>query len=420
MVERTNWAGNHRYRAARLHRPRTVDELQELVRATPRLKVLGSRHSFTDIADTDGDQVSLDGLPRFIDVDHAAATVTVDGAIRYGDLAPVLHGNGVALHNLASLPHISVAGACATATHGSGDRSGNLATAVRTVELVEGTGEHRRIDRDADPEVFAGVVVHLGALGVVTRLTLAIEPSYAVRQDLFEHLPLATLADRFDEITSAADSVSLFTTWSGETVDQVWLKRRIRPDEDRWDPPAALFGASRATRSLHPVPTMSPASTTEQLGVPGPWHERLPHFRMDHMPSAGDELQTEYFVARADGPSALAALDGIRARIAPLVQTSELRTIAADDLWLSPAYRRDAVAIHFTWLPDWPGVSAMLPVIEDRLAPFDPRPHWAKLSALGIERYRATYPKLEAFSALRDRFDPDRRFANAFLARTVG
>jgi xylitol oxidase len=328
MAEERNWAGNLRYRARRLHRPRSIEELQDLVLATPRLKVLGSRHSFSDVADTDGEHVSLEHLPRVAEVDAEARTVTVGGALRYGDLAPALHRAGSALHNLASLPHISIAGACATATHGSGDRSGNLSTAVRAMDLIDGRGELVALRRDEDPEAFAGAVVHLGALGIVTRLALAIEPAYQVRQDVYEGLPFGTLAERFDEVTGAADSVSLFTTWSGPTIDQVWFKRRV-VETDRAEAPPTFLGATRATRPLHPVPSMPAESCTDQLGVPGPWHDRLPHFRMDHTPSAGEELQSETFVPRRHAPAALAAIERIRDRVAPLVLTSEVRTIAA-------------------------------------------------------------------------------------------
>ena len=417
---RTNWAGNHAYRAARLLEPGSVEEVQQLVRTSSRLKVLGSRHAFNAIADTDGDQVSLARLPRRIDIDAAARTVTVDGAIRYGELAPVVHAAGFALHNLASLPHISVAGACQTATHGSGDASGNLATAVRRVELIDGTGNVRTFDRARDPDTFPGVVVGLGALGIVIGLTLAIEPTYAVRQDVYEGLPFDALAERFDELTAAADSVSLFTTWSGDTIDQLWLKRRVDGATPDAAPAAMRFGARRASRALHPVPSMDPASTTRQLGVPGPWHERLPHFRMDHTPSAGAELQTELFVPRRHAPEALAAVHAIRHRIAPLVQTSEIRTVRADDLWLSPAFERHAVGLHFTWRPDWQAVAAVLPELEERLAPFEPRPHWAKLFTMSAGPIAASYSRLAAFRTLRAELDPDRRFDNAWLGAALG
>ena len=211
----TNWAGNYYYRAATLHEPQSIEELQEIVRSTRSLRALGSRHSFNDIADTTGDLISLRRMPRVFDLDRAAGTLTVDGGVRYGELCGPLDAAGFALHNLASLPHISVAGACATATHGSGDRSGNLATAVSALEVVTADGEMAAFARDRDPDAFNGAVVSLGGLGVVTSLTLELQPTFRMRQDLYEDLPLAQAVDHFDEITSMADSVSLFTEWRG-------------------------------------------------------------------------------------------------------------------------------------------------------------------------------------------------------------
>jgi xylitol oxidase len=414
---RTNWAGNHVYAARALHEPRSLDELQAVVRGGRSLRVLGSRHSFNDIADTSGDQVSLAGMPRVFELDRAAATVTVDGGVRYGELCAPLHAAGFALHNLASLPHISVAGACATATHGSGDRNGNLATAVTAVELLRADGEVVSLSRAGDPDTFPGAVVGLGALGVVTRVTLRLEPTFQVRQDLYEDLPLAAVAEHFDEITALADSVSLFSEWRGPVFEEVWLKRRVDPAV-AFEPPPTLHGATRATVPIHPIRRMPADACTEQLGVPGPWHERLPHFRMDHTPSAGAELQTEYLLPRRHAVDALIAIDGLRDRIAPLLQVSEVRTVAADDLWMSTAVGRDSVALHFTWVPDWPSVRELLPAIEAALAPFEPRPHWGKLSTMAPAAIRAAYPRLRDFTALIDRFDPDGTFQNDYL-RTV-
>lgn len=415
-----NWAGNHEYRAARILEPRSVEEVQELVRASNLIRALGSGHSFNDVADTDGDLVSLAGLPRRVEIDAAAGEVTVDGAIRYGDLAAPLDAAGLALHNLASLPHISVAGACATGTHGSGVASGNLATAVRRMRVVRADGETVVADRTGDPGSLPldGVAVALGALGVVIEVTLAAEPTYLVRQDVYEDLPLGSLVGDFAELAAATDSVSFFTEWRGDVVDQVWLKRRVAPGE-RFEAPSTLLGASRATQERHPIRRMSPEACTPQLGVPGPWHARLPHFRLDHTPSAGDELQSEYLVDRADAVPAILAVDRLRDRIAPILQVTEIRTIAADDLWLSPAHGRDSVAIHFTWQPDWPSVRALLPDIDAALEPFDPRPHWGKLFTMGGETVRSRYERRDEFVELARRVDPDGKFSNEFLARNV-
>jgi xylitol oxidase len=414
----TNWAGNHTYVARALHEPGSLGELQEVVRRGRSLRVLGSRHSFNDIADTTGDLVSLARMPRVFELDPAASTMTVDGGVRYGELCGPLDAAGFALHNLASLPHISVAGACATATHGSGDRNGNLATAVTAVELLRADGETVTLSRAADPETFPGAVVGLGALGVVTRVTLQLQPTFQVRQDLYEDLPLASVVDHFDEITALAGSVSLFTEWRGPVFEEVWLKRRVDP-ETTFEPPPTLHGATRATVPIHPIRRMPADACTEQLGVPGPWHERLPHFRMDHTPSAGAELQTEYLMPRRHAVGALIAVDGLRDRIAPLLQVSEVRTVEADDLWMSTAVGRESVALHFTWQPDWPGVREVLPALEAALAPFDPRPHWGKLSTMAPEAIRAAYPRLPDFVALVDRFDPDGTFRNDYVRRVV-
>ena len=414
----TNWAGNHAYGAARLHEPESIEQLQDIVRNGGSLRVLGSRHSFNDIANTSGHLLTLSRMPRVFDLDPVAGTVRVDGGVRYGELCGPLDAAGFALNNLASLPHISVAGACATATHGSGDRIGNLATAVSALEIVTANGELLALSRDGDPDAFNGAVVSLGGLGVVTALTLDLQPTFQMRQDLYEGLPLAQAVDHFDEITSSADSVSLFTDWQGPVVDQVWLKRRVADDE-AFEPPAEFFGATIATVPIHPIRRMPADACTEQLGVAGPWHERLPHFRMDHTPSSGNELQSEYLVPRENAVESLLAIDAVRDRFAPLLQISEVRTIAGDELWMSTASGRDSVALHFTWQPDWEAVRRALPTIEAAIAPFRPRPHWGKLFTMSPETVRSSYERLPQFTALLERHDPTGTFRNAFLSRNI-
>ena len=411
---RTNWAGNITYRAAALHSPTTVEQVQELVRHADTLKALGSRHSFDAIADTRGEQLTLERFDHTVAVDRARRTATVDGGARYGDLAIQLHRAGYALHNMASLPHISVAGACATATHGSGDRHGNLATAVAALEFVTADGTVVSLSSDRDADRFPGAVVGLGGLGVVTSLTLAVEPTFEVRQDIYEHLPLAHLEAHFDDIMSRAYSVSLFTDWQGETIDQVWLKSRVTGGIAP-EPPAELFGSTRARAPLHPIRALSAESCTEQMGVPGPWHERLPHFKMEFTPSSGEELQSEYFVPRRHAVAAIRAIHRLRGDIAHVLQISELRTVAADTLWLSPCYRRDSLGLHFTWRQDWAAVRDVLPSIEAALAPFEARPHWGKLFTLPPARLQPLYAKLPDFRELLRAYDPRGKFRNEFL-----
>jgi alditol oxidase len=418
MAGLTNWAGNHAFTAARLHEPQSLEQLQEIARQARFVRVVGSRHSFNDIADTTGDLVSLDRMPRRFELDQVRATVTVDGGVTYGAICAPLDAAGYALNNLASLPHISVAGSCATATHGSGDQIGNLSTAVSAMEIVTAEGEISVFARDRDPDMFQGAVVSLGALGIVTSLTLQLQPAFRMRQDLYRDLSLAVVVDRFDEITASADSVSLFTEWRDAAFEQVWLKRRVR-EGGSFEPPRDFFGATIATSPIHPIRGMSPSACTQQLGIAGPWHERLPHFRIDHTPSSGAELQSEYLVPRRHAVDALLAIHGVRDRFASQLQVSEVRTIAADALWVSTAFGRDSVAFHFTWLPDWEGVRRVLPSLEAALAPFEPRPHWGKLFRMSPAAVKSTYEKLPAFAALIERVDPTGKFRNAFVDRYI-
>jgi alditol oxidase len=412
-VDELNWAGTHRYRARRLHRPRTVEELQEVVAGARSVRVLGSRHSFTDLPDAD-ELVSLDGLPADVAVDRAAGTVSFGAALRYGDLAEVLHAEGVALHNLASLPHISVAGAVATATHGSGDGNGNLATAVAALEMVTSGGEVVAAAR-GDPD-FDGMVVALGALGAVTRVTLDVEPAYEVRQRVFERLAWDALHAHLDAITSAGYSVSVFTRW-GETTDQVWVKTRVTDAAE--ETCGDLFGAPAATVDRHPILGIDPVNCTPQLGRPGAWSDRLPHFRMGFTPSAGDEIQSEYVLPRRHGAAAIDAVRAIGDAVRPVLQVSEIRTIAADRLWLSPQYGQDTVAIHFTWTREPEAVARVLVDVEAALAPFDARPHWGKAFHAGAETIAPLYERLADFRVLRDRLDARGAFVNAWLERRL-
>ncbi|KQV14686.1 MULTISPECIES: FAD-binding protein [unclassified Kitasatospora] len=409
-VATTNWAGNITFNAERFHQPASVVELQEITAKSRSLRVLGTGHSFNTIADTWDDLVSLARLPRTMELDERAATVTVGAGLRFGELTGTLHQAGFALHNLGSLPHISVAGACATGTHGSGNRNGNLATAVRSLELVQADGELLTIGRD-DPR-FPGSVVALGALGAVTRLTLDLVPAFELRQWVYEDLPVAELREHFDELTAAAYSVSLFTDWRGDRINQVWVKR-----SDGQDAAPHWYGATLADGPRHPVPGIPAEPCTEQLGVPGPWYDRLPHFRLDFTPSSGDELQSEYFVARADAVAAFDALDAIRDRIAPALQISEIRTVAADGLWLSPAFERDTVAFHFTWHPAPAAVADAVRAIEQALAPFGARPHWGKVFSTAPQEIRELYRRYGDFEGLLAQLDPAGKFRNEFIAR---
>jgi alditol oxidase len=391
-----------------IHRPSSLEELQEIVAAARQVRAVGSHHSFNDIADAE-EQVTLSALPADLVVDRDAATVSFGAGLTYGELAGALEREGVALHNLASLPHISVAGAVATASHGSGDGNRNLATAVAALELVTSSGELVTAARgDTD---FDGMVVGLGALGVVARLTLDVEPAYEMRQRVFEALEWDALFEHFDAITGSGYSVSVLS-YLGDAVDQVWVRSRVteEPEGVRAD----LFGARPATVDRHPILGLDPVNCTPQLGRPGPWSARLPYFRMGFTPSAGEELQSEYLVAREHAGPAIEAVRALADRIRPVLHVCEIRTIAADRLWMSPQYERDSVGIHFTWALEPEAVMDVLADLEPALEPFDPRPHWGKLFL-----HAPRYERVADFARLADRLDPRGAFSNGWLQTRV-
>jgi len=413
----TNWAGNYRY-SAPVSTAATVPQVQEFVKSHDHLRALGTRHCFNSIADSTASLLSLREMNQVVALDPTARTVTLQSGMSYGQLCPYLDGRGYALHNLASLPHISVAGACATGTHGSGVRNGNLSTAVSALEIVTAGGDLLNLSRDKDGDVFRGSVVSLGALGVVTKVTLDVLPAFTMRQDVYLDLAMAQVRDHFEEIVAAGYSVSLFTDWLKGRVNEVWIKRRIEPGAAAQTPPT-FFGARAATTNVHPIVELSAENCTQQMGVPGPWYERLPHFRMGFTPSSGKELQSEYFVPRTNAVEAILAVERLRDHVSPHLMITELRTIDADELWMSPCYKRPSLAIHFTWKQEWESVSKVLPMIERELAPFGVRPHWGKLFTIPGPVLQRRYERCEEFKRLLAVHDPQGKFRNAFLNTTL-
>lgn len=408
-----NWAGNVTYAASNMSRPDSVDELQDLVAHATSVKALGSGHAFTTLADTTGELISMAGLNRVVSLDLDARTITVEGGMTYGDLTPILRKHHLAIPNLASLPHISIAGACATGTHGSGVANQNLSMAVHSMEFVRADGTIGTISRAVTD--FAGTVVHLGALGIVARITLDLVPEFMIAQTVYEDLPWTSVETHLEEILGGAYSVSLFTHWVGDAIHQVWVKRLGEAPSD-----ADYFGATAADGPRHPIAGMPSEYCTEQQGIAGPWDERLCHFRKEFTPSSGEELQSEYFVPREQALEALKAIRAMGEEIAPHLHVSEIRTIAADPLWLSPAYERDSVAIHFTWRAHPAEVQALLPRIEKALGPFGARPHWGKLFTMDRRQLANVYERVYDVKVLAELLDPAGKFRNGFLGQTLG
>ncbi len=407
-----NWAGNLEYSTTNINYPETIEQLQELVKQSAKLKVIGSRHSFNKIADSTETLVSLEKLPRTVEIDPEQQQVTVSAHLKYGEFCNELHDAGFALHNLASLPHISVAGACMTATHGSGNENGNLATVVTAIEMVTADGSLVTLSAQTDPEEFDGAVVSLGALGIFTKMTLQLEPTFNVMQQIYNNLPFAHLANHFDDIMSSAYSISFFTSWQTDHIEKVLIKERVTADLSTEPAPTFYDGILRT----EPLP---PGDRHTPHGILGSWQHRLPHFRMEATPSRGQELQAEYIIARHHAPAAIAAVRKLKDHVAPVLFTTEMRTIAADNLWMSLNYQQDSVGIHFTLKQDWANVQKMLPLVEEALRPYNPRPHWGKLFTMPAAEIQASYEKLPDFQQLAQKYDPTGKFRNAFLDQYI-
>ena len=408
----TNWAGNIAFQAPTVYYPQTVAEVQELVRQHHRIKALGSKHSFNTIADSPGVQISLKNMNRILRLDRQANTLTLEAGARYGEFVAYVHEQGYALPNLASLPHITVVGACATATHGSGLNNGNLSTSVSALEFVNAAGDLVRLSREQDPGQFEAAVVGLGAFGIVTSITLDLIPAFNVKQVIYRNLPMSILKDHFSEIQARGYSVSLFTNWANQNINEVWIKSLVNETEEI---ETELYGAPAATQNLHPVEDQSAENVTQQLGIPGPWYDRLPHFKMGFQPSVGKELQSEYFVPIAHAYEAMMAIAQLHEQITPHLFISEIRTIQADDFWMSTCYKQQSVAFHFTWKQDLAVIMDLLPLIEQQLEPFQPRPHWGKLFTMPAMALQSRYPKVEDFRLFIRQHDPEGKFANGFL-----
>ncbi|WP_370107515.1 FAD-binding protein [Nocardioides sp.] len=411
-----NWAENRQLTPREIVSPCSIDELRHTVAAADAVGVIGITHSFTDVFNDRGTLVRLDQMPRDVVIDDERGTAVVAAGVAYSELAQILHARGWAVANLPSLPHVTVGGAVSTGTHGSGVRLRGLADSVQAVRYVIGNGEMRLFSRTQDRETFYGSVVALGALGVAVDYTIALIPSFEVSQSVLTDLTVDDLERDVADMLASAYSVSVFTDWSENT--SVFLKESSGAT-DRRGKGARWVGGVLAESQVPHVPGETTDGMTPQLAEPGPWFERLPHLLASAILAARTELQSEYFVPAEAGESAIRALRGRAQEFSGCLQVSEVRAVRADEHWLSPAYGRDTISLHFTWRWDPAAVTEVIPVVEETLRPFNPRPHWAKLHELAPEYLAGEYPQLGRFHDLVSEVDPIGKFRSPLVARLL-
>jgi FAD-linked oxidoreductase len=426
-----NWAGNQRAAARRVVRPTGAADIAELVGAAraagDTVRAVGAGHSFTGAAATDGIRLELptDGGP--VSIDGAARQVTVPAGMPLHRLNALLAAAGLAMPNLGDIDRQTVAGAISTGTHGTGGRLGGLATFVSGLELVTGTGETVRCSADSDPDLFDAARVSVGALGVLTEVTLSCVDAFTLRADE-RPLPLAEVLSTLDELVAANDHFEFY--WFPYT-GRALVKRNNRVTDGsarplpRWRGflddellSNSVFGAvcRLARRAPRLVPTINGVSA-RALGArtyTAPSHEVF------CTPRRVRFVEMEYAVPRAALPAAFAGLRRAVERCGtPVVFPVEVRVAAADGVWLSTSYGRDSayVAVHqYAGMPYEPYFREVEAVMRD----LDGRPHWGKLHTRNAASLDAAYPRFGDFLAVRDRLDPDRVFVNDYTRQVFG
>ncbi|KAI1700234.1 d-arabinono-1,4-lactone oxidase domain-containing protein [Ditylenchus destructor] len=359
-----NWGNNFRFSTQNIQYPTSVEEVQQIVRNANKLRVVGTRHSFSKIADSPNTMLSTLALKNIIGFDPTVPSITVQAGITYTDLNPFLPNYG---------PN--------------------------------------------DPELKA-IAVGLGAFGVITQVELEVEPTFNLTNYVFVNMPEQDIYDHFDEIENLGYSVQLFTDFSTPGVwDQVWVW--VRSDENsNVGNMQNLYGATRTHEQVTAIEALPPTYLMEQ-GKEQPWYYGLVDYHLGLSGFDGAEIQSEYFMPYENAIPAIQAVSNFSDLIAPRVYTMLIRTIKGDDLWMSESFNETTVAIHFTWKPNMTAVMEVLPQIEQALLPYGARPHWGKVFAQGPETYLHRYPKLNQWKQLAETLDPTHKFRNKFLEDTV-
>jgi L-gulonolactone oxidase len=424
-----NWGGNQACTPLSLERPSSEDELVALVHraaaAGERVKVVGAGHSFTDIACTDGRMVSLDGYDHFLEVDTRAATVKVEGGITIAALGQALAEVGLAQPNLGDVAYQSIAGAISTATHGTGGRLGNISTQVKALSLVTADGVLECSAED-NADVFQAARVGLGALGVISTVTLQCVPAFTLRS-IQAPRQLDEVLDAVEDLVAANDHFEFFWIPHSDRVLAITNNRTDAPAHPPGKVSAYFNDIVMENHAFGLLQRLGRANTT-WIPALGRVTGRLLNARdvadVSHRVFANQRLvrfvEMEYALPR---PALAAAVRDVRSMIdrqgLRISFPVEVRIAAADDIWLSTASGRDTgyIAVHvFQGLP----FDRYFREVEAIMNGYEGRPHWGKMHYQTAETLRPRYPHWADFIGVRDRLDPEGRFSNAYLDRVLG
>ncbi len=427
-VPTKNWAGNQRCVPARTHEPRSADDVAAIVRAAAeageRVKVIGGAHSFTDVAMTDGHLLSLDTLDQVLGVD--GNDVRVQAGIRLHRLNDELAARGLAMPNLGDIDRQSIAGAVSTATHGTGAGLGNIATTIVGLELVTGDGSIVRADETNDPELLRVARVGLGALGILTEVTLRCVPAFNLRAvETIE--PLADVLADFGGVMRSTDHVEFY--WmpgarrcqvkrNSRTAEPARPQPKLAYVRDKWIAENLAFGT--VCRVGRRFPTLAPKVAKLVTSAAS---ERDLIDRSDRIfcsPRRVHFVEMEYGVPFDAVPDAIARIGSLVSGLPfPPLFPIEVRASRGDDIPLSTANGRDSGWIAVHQYIDTP-YEAYFQGVEQIMNDYGGRPHWGKLHFQSRLTLSHRYPEWNVFRDARDRLDPQRTFANPYLDRVLG
>uniref|UniRef100_A0A915D0Y3 FAD-binding PCMH-type domain-containing protein n=1 Tax=Ditylenchus dipsaci TaxID=166011 RepID=A0A915D0Y3_9BILA len=417
-----NWGGNFNFSTQDIKYPTTTAGVQQLVKECKgKIRPVGTRHSFSEIANTNDTLICLVHMNLILSVDPSVPSVTVQAGITYTDLIPFLQSIGLAIPMMASLGEISIAGAINTAVHGSGAGIGNLATQVLGLQMVLADGSVVQYSKGQNDTELAAATVGLGALGIVTQVTLQAQPTYNLAINVFENMDMSVLDTQLYNITHSGYAINMWSTFGTPGVlDQVWITTKVDSNGvNAYGNVSQLYGAPAATAQSSPIAALPPTYVVPQMGIVGPYYERLTDYDLGLSGQEGQQTQSEYYVDFDDFVPALKALQTLSAEINAVVYVALFRITEKDELWMSPQYKKTTMAIHFSWQPKLDQVMALLPKIEAALAPFNPIPHWGKLYTLKPEQYLPLLPKYPEWREQVELHDPTHKFRNKWLEENI-